>query len=316
MFDPIRELIAQNRLHQAFEACSELTLSASNRSKLIALRRRWDMISTDLISNTREERLIRIDENQLVQDLLAWLDFMDSDLAPQQRGDTTPANPPAEPKKKSALRNIGLLLLVVLGLGIGGTYIYKQVGNSGDSVPKERTPSERGDMPERGTTDDELKVPAGEVPAVGPMMTAGPRVKLTTAVYLGKKTATRYQEALTHQVARYLSSLQSRAVPTDVLTSAFHNSREREAMNLRGRIQNPPDLDANRAEFLLLIDFRVVDRNQDGRLSLSLYDVARKTGDRINKPMTLSGDDVTAAKQLARAANDYLRDRKERGLFN
>lgn len=316
MFDPIRELISQNQLREAFQACDELTLSASNRSQLIALRRRWDMISTDLIGNTREERLIRIDENQLVQDLLAWLDFMDSDVQHDQPVDRETSTSGQE-KKKSSPWGIGLILLLILGVSVGGVYTIRQL-NKGDITeqkePTRPTGSNNGDRDLPAELDQPQRDPRA-ASTTGALMTSGAKEKLTVAVYLGRQASTKYMDQLSQQVARYLSSYQSFAIPTNVLTDAFHNSEEREAINLKGRIQNPPALNPNRASYLLLIDFRNINREGNGRLTLCLYDVARKGGFEINKEFALSGDDATIAKQLAKASQEYLQDRKGRGLY-
>jgi hypothetical protein len=77
MFNPIRELIAQNKIAQALASCGELNLSPTNRSRLISLRRRWDLLTEQAIAQAREERLLRLEENGLVEDLLKWLDHME-----------------------------------------------------------------------------------------------------------------------------------------------------------------------------------------------------------------------------------------------
>lgn len=77
MFNPIRELIAENKIVQALAACGDLDLTPANRSRLISLRRRWDLLAEQTIAQTREERLLRLEENGVVEDLLKWLDQME-----------------------------------------------------------------------------------------------------------------------------------------------------------------------------------------------------------------------------------------------
>lgn len=323
MFDPIRQLISQNKLRQALDACGELTLSASNRSQLIALRRRWDMLAADKIGNTREERLIRIDENQLVQDLLAWLDFMDSDLPAKKTENAAQVPEPPEPPKKSSLKRIGLILLLLVGAVFGGKYLINQFGEGDGPTKQERTPVTEQDIRDRITTNSELESPSRETltpvsrdgSTTGRLMTAGPKVKLTVAVYVGRRSTTSYQDELTKQVARYLSALQSYVVPTDVLTNTFHTSKERESINLSDSISNPPPLNANRTLFLLLIDIRNIDREGKGYLNLSIYDVARKKPIRKGSDIKMEDLDAKGAKQLARDAHEYLQRMKENGLF-
>lgn len=77
MFNPIREQIAENKIDQALAACGDLDLAPADRSRLISLRRRWDLLTEQAIAQTREERLLRLEENGVVEDLLKWLDQME-----------------------------------------------------------------------------------------------------------------------------------------------------------------------------------------------------------------------------------------------
>jgi len=77
MFDPIRELIAENKIAQALAACGDLELKPTDRSRLISLRRRWDLLIDKDIAQTSEQRLLTLEGNGVVDDLLKWLDQME-----------------------------------------------------------------------------------------------------------------------------------------------------------------------------------------------------------------------------------------------
>jgi len=77
MFDPIRELIAQHRIPQALAEAAKLDLQPGRRSQLLNFRRRWNQLTEESINNTREARLLKIEENDVIVDFMRWLDALE-----------------------------------------------------------------------------------------------------------------------------------------------------------------------------------------------------------------------------------------------
>lgn len=74
MYEPIRQLIRENRLRPAMHAIGGLELSREHSSRLVTLERRLSIIEDKKISNLSEDRLLTIEENGLVEDMLIFLD--------------------------------------------------------------------------------------------------------------------------------------------------------------------------------------------------------------------------------------------------
>jgi len=74
MYEPIRQLIRENRLRKAMHSMNQLDLSREHASRLVTLDRRLRIIENKQIGNLSEERLLTIEENGLVQDMLVFLD--------------------------------------------------------------------------------------------------------------------------------------------------------------------------------------------------------------------------------------------------
>ncbi len=73
MYEQIREHIRENEIPEALDAMDKLTLSAELKGKLLTLHRRWRIYEDRAMSNLEEERLLRIEENQIVDDLITLL---------------------------------------------------------------------------------------------------------------------------------------------------------------------------------------------------------------------------------------------------
>ncbi|MBC6993266.1 hypothetical protein QWY85_13545 [Neolewinella lacunae] len=92
MYDNIRDLIRDNRLEEALVAMEGIELSTHPEndlaSQLIILQRRWRSLQDKMIGNLAEDRLIAIEESQLVQDMLTLLRRAES---PAFRHEKTPS---------------------------------------------------------------------------------------------------------------------------------------------------------------------------------------------------------------------------------
>ncbi|SEQ82829.1 hypothetical protein [Neolewinella agarilytica] len=73
MYEQIREHIRENEIPEALNAMDKLPLSAELKGKLLTLHRRWRIYENRAMSNLEEERLLRIEENQIVDDMITLL---------------------------------------------------------------------------------------------------------------------------------------------------------------------------------------------------------------------------------------------------
>lgn len=73
MYEQIREHIRENEIPEALDAMDKISLSAELKGKLLTLHRRWRIYEDRAMSNLEEERLLRIEENQIVDDLITLL---------------------------------------------------------------------------------------------------------------------------------------------------------------------------------------------------------------------------------------------------
>jgi len=86
MYDAIRQLISENRLSQALREMQQLDLSREHASRLVTIQRRHRILENKAMGNLIEERLIRIEENGIVEDMLLLLDHAEH---PLPDGETT-----------------------------------------------------------------------------------------------------------------------------------------------------------------------------------------------------------------------------------
>lgn len=80
MYDAIRQLIRENRVAAALDAMDKLDLGREHSSRLTTLHRRWRILEDKAMGNLIEERLLRIEENGIVEDILQLLDHAEHPL--------------------------------------------------------------------------------------------------------------------------------------------------------------------------------------------------------------------------------------------
>jgi hypothetical protein len=77
MYNTIREKIRENMISEAFQDMDALRLSREHTSRLVNLHRRYRVYQDKAIANLAEERLLRIEENGIVEDMLTFLDMVE-----------------------------------------------------------------------------------------------------------------------------------------------------------------------------------------------------------------------------------------------
>ncbi|MEM9526631.1 MAG: hypothetical protein AAGA31_08485, partial [Bacteroidota bacterium] len=92
MYDAIRQLIRENRVAAALDAMDQLDLSREHSSRLTTLHRRWRILEDKAMGNLIEERLLRIEENGIVEDILQLLDHAEHPL-PEHEEQAHPGAP-------------------------------------------------------------------------------------------------------------------------------------------------------------------------------------------------------------------------------
>lgn len=113
MYEDIRQLIVENSIREALEATDALGPSGEFRTSLLLIQRRWRLLETQALNQSQHEHLMRVEENQVIEDLIALLDNMETASEEQREPVTekvpsannspvTPRRPPdSTPPKKS-----------------------------------------------------------------------------------------------------------------------------------------------------------------------------------------------------------------------
>jgi len=346
MFNPIREQIAENKIAQALAACGDLDLAPADRSRLISLRRRWDLLTEQAIAQTREERLLRLEENGVVEDLLKWLDQME--YSPEAKDEWsvkvthTKKGAAAGTGNGSVKSNakwlwVGASLIALLVV----TWIWRTNVNP-DLAPtaKVEQASEATETPARneptpGKIDlskvDLSKVEASKVQinpnirlnsetlsklaTVNALMTKGEQVDIAVAIYNNDKPPTKFNASATKSLAAYLDrKIGGMDVADNVLTQKFHDHDQRDRLFKRGLIDDN-SLTAKRARFLLLVDLRKQGTSDKAFMNLCLYDVERNKSVPKNKISTSPYTSGQQIKEMYYFASEFLKEMKERGIL-
>jgi hypothetical protein len=346
MYNTIREKIRENRIAEAFKEMDELQLSREHTSRLVNLHRRYRVYQDKAISNLAEERLLRIEENGIVEDMLTFLDMVEFPAKHEQEevGAAAGATKPDERSKEKGKR----WLLPVIGLVAVGliTFWMFQPDSKPDKPsatvterPVEPEPPEETDPPSRTNP----RIPDGKVtlnpdvldrvelqrtpnlkidPSIlsrslllQPFMSEGKQVPMALAVYYNKKSPTEYNEAMSQQMGGYVRNFLQREISLDVLTKAFHQSDVRERVVLRATSDEDKRLKAERTPYMLLLDLRNEARNK-ATMRISLFDVTRQKGFTRGKSVTMrDGSGKIVYGEMATFVKEFMTELRERGLF-
>lgn len=317
MYEPIRQLIRENRLRKAMHDMNQLDMSREHVSRLVTLDRRLRIIENKQIENLSEERLLTIEENGLVKDMLVFLNQVEF---PQQSHQSGPADlrgaaaGAKEVSKKSSGKWIGLTVATIALLTIG-FFLWPE---NNPSPAKAQPTSELrvppgGDTPNKGLTDEERKKLALQEEEAKKQeelrqqeaikererriaeakkrrlaeeedntntgtstafMTSGDQVDMAITVYSGQGNLTKEDLFLSKSLSSFLGrAVKEKTNSIDVLTSAFHNAKERDLMFF-GRAQADPRLSPRRARYLVLADVRNVDNEGKAQLRMCIFDTA------------------------------------------
>ncbi len=182
MFDTIRKKIRENRLAAALHDMDELPLSREHRSRLVNLHRRFRVYQDKAIGNLIEDRLLRIEENGIVEDLLMFLDMVEFPAKDQEipESDTEGAAAGAgkEQRRKKSWLPLLLVGVVILALAVWWLLPAATPKPIGEATVERVEPSERpaaeqpSDQPateepeknpERPTNPGTSRVPAGKL---------------------------------------------------------------------------------------------------------------------------------------------------------
>lgn len=142
MFDIIRQKIRENRIAEALNDLDGLSLSREDASRLVNLHRRYRVYQDKAIGNLEEDRLLRIEENGIVEDVLVFLDTLE--FAPRQvpveeAGADAGAGKEVVKSKGGNMRWL-LLLLGVLLVAVLAYQVIPKKDKTASKVPAQETP--------------------------------------------------------------------------------------------------------------------------------------------------------------------------------
>jgi hypothetical protein len=345
MYNTIREKIRENRISEALHDMDALQLSREHTSRLVNLHRRHRVYQDKAISNLAEERLLRIEENGIVEDMLTFLDMVEFPAKYEQEEEVG-AVAGATKKDKRSKGKGKRWLLPVIGLAVVAliTFWMGQPDTTPDKPPTKVT--ERPVEPETPEKTDppartNPRIPDGKMtinpdvldrvelkrttdlkldPSVlskamllQPFMSEGKQEPMALAVYYNKKSPTEYNEVMSQQIGGFVRSFLQRDMSLDVLTKTFHLSDIRETIILRGTSDEDKRLKAERTPYLLLIDLRNEARNK-ATMRICLYDVARHKGYTRGKSVTMrDGNGKISYREMATFLQEYLTMLRENG---
>ncbi|MEO0733345.1 MAG: hypothetical protein AAFZ52_10960, partial [Bacteroidota bacterium] len=278
MYDAIRLLIRENRIADALRAMDDLDLSREHASRLDSLHRRWRILEDKAMGNLIEERLIRIEENGIVEDVLKLLDHAEHPL-PDLGADagaitvskTVKVPDAAGGKSRMPLYlGFGAVALAFLAWVLWPSPTPSPVAE--DTPPAQEEPAKEeptGTRPEVVLTDaarerlreaaaerisnQELRVDPSVLRRVTTaFMTSGEQVDVAVAVYHAKKSPTSHSAELSKSLSSYLDREWKKSFATDVLTETFHKYKDRERLQLRAANDANDKLKVNRARYLFL----------------------------------------------------------------
>ncbi|MFK8163341.1 MAG: hypothetical protein AB8H12_12840 [Lewinella sp.] len=348
MYNTIREKIRENRIAEALKEMDELQLSREHTSRLVNLHRRYRVYQDKAISNLAEERLLRIEENGIVEDILTFLDMVEYPAKYEQEeevGGAAGAKNKDEQRKEKGNR----WLLSAIGLIALALVAFWWLQSDNDPTPAKpaveaQEKPEEPDKPDANRpTLTNPRIPDAKVtlnpdvldrvelkPATGlkidpsvlskalllqPFMTEGKRVPMALAFYYNKKSPTEYNETMTRQMGGFVRSFLQREISMDVLTKAFHQSEIRERVVLAGTSEKDKRLKTERAPYLLLLDVRNEQRNK-GYMRICLFDVSRQKGFTRGKSVTLrDSNGKIVYREIANFVQEYLTELREKAVF-
>lgn len=346
MYNTIREKIRENRIAEALKEMDELQLSREHTSRLVNLHRRYRVYQDKAISNLAEERLLRIEENGIVGDMLTFLDMVEFPAKHEQEevgavaGATKGDERSKGKSKRWLLPVIGLVAVALVAFWMWQPDTKQdKPGTTVTERPIEPDPPEETDPPARTNP----RIPDGKMtlnpdvldrvelkPSTGlkidpgvlskamllqPFMSEGKQVPMALAVYYNKKSPTEYNETMSRQMGGYVRNFLQREINLDVLTKAFHQSDIRERVVLRATSDEDKRLKAERTPYLLLLDLRNEARNK-ATMRICLYDVTRQKGFTRGKSVTMrDGSGKIVYGEMAAFVKAFLTELREQGLF-
>jgi hypothetical protein len=307
MYDAIRQLIRQNRLRKAIHDMGDLKLSREHASRLVSLDRRLHILENKKIANLSEDRLIVIEENGLVEDMLVFLDQVEF---PQRRHTKAhhidhqgAAAGTQQAPKKSMGKWIGIAAAIIALLAIGFLLWPDAPKASPVSEARVTAPTEQ---PSPSLTDAERKKEAQRLEDEkkkedirqqellkererqkrlaaakkeqeaqnAAFMTSGKQLDITVAVYTGQASTTKPNADLTKNLDSYLRRFfNGKSIDAAALTKTFHYSKERELI-LFGRSGGEKRLLSHRARYVVLADVRNVSKEGKGDLRMCIYNTS------------------------------------------
>ena len=277
-----------------------LQLSREHTSRLVSLHRRYRVYQDKAIANLAEERLLRIEENGIVEDVLTFLDMVEFPVKDEQEEEMGAAAGATEKEERSKgkgnrwlLPAIGLLAVVFVAFWMlkpdpapdkPPTEVAERLRprHPGTRQPEANPRREGNAQPQcvgpRPEATIDLKIDPSALSKamlLQPFMSEGKQVPMAMALYYNKKSPTEYNEAMSRKMGGFVRSFLQREVSLDVLTKAFHQSDIRERVVLKATSDKDKRLKAERTPYLLLLDIRNEARNK-GTMRICLYDVARQ----------------------------------------
>jgi hypothetical protein len=347
MYNTIREKIRENRIAEALKELDGLQLSREHTSRLVNLHRRYRVYQEKAISNLAEDRLLRIEENGIVEDLLTFLDMVEYPAKYEQEEELGAAAGATKKEERSKGKG-NRWILPVLGLAAVALIAFWML--PADTTP-DKPPTKVTERPVKPKTPEETdppgrtnpRTPDGKItlnpdildrvelkratdlkidPSIlsgslllQPFMSEGKLVPMALAVYYNKKSPTEYNEVMSRQMSDFVRSFLQREVSLDVLAKAFHQSDIRETIILRATSGEDKRLKAERTPYLLLIDLRNEARNK-ATMRICLYDVARHKGYTHGKSVTMrDGSGKISYREMATFIKEHLTGLREKGVF-
>lgn len=153
MFDSIREKISENRTAEALSDLDGLSIDREHRSRLINLQRRFRAYQDKAMSDLEENRLLRIEENGIVEDLLIFLDvleFAPKKVRAEAAGAAAGADREVAKSKGGAMR----WLLPLLGILLVAVIAYQMLPNKDETDTSTKVPARETPVEPTGQTSD------------------------------------------------------------------------------------------------------------------------------------------------------------------
>lgn len=155
MYEDIRQLIVENSIPEALEATDNLGPTGEFRTSLLLLQRRWRVLETQALNQSQHEHIMRVEENQVIEDLIALLDRMEvashqaeiptTELPPSPPQETATSasapRPPAPQKAKPVVWVLGAALALLLAFS--AYWISQKLSNNNPGKPTQAEVSER-----------------------------------------------------------------------------------------------------------------------------------------------------------------------------